>query len=109
MAYDHDDGEELFVGDICIYMGEEVNAYTRMAPRLVYRVVSKEPNTGTAQWCRFSYGLQVAFDIAGHDDPGNTYMNLGARLLKRLDLVGLGLLRMELDRFISAQVVKWSS
>ena len=104
--YAEDSSNEMEVGEVCVYVGHEVSAYTKMTPRVVYQVVSKDDDVGTVTWCRHRYGLRATFDIAGHEDASVVRHVIGTRFLRRLDLVGLGLLRMQLDDFIRRHAVK---
>lgn len=102
---EREDDIELSIGDACVYVGQEVSAYTNMHPRVIYQVASKDDEVGTCTWCRHRYGLEVLFDIAGHETEGTVRHVIGTRFLKRLDLVDLGLLRMRLDDFIRRHAV----
>ncbi len=104
-----DDANELQVGDVCVYVGQEPSAYTRLMPRVAYQVVSKDDEVGMMTWRKHRYGLRAMFDIAGHEDASVVRYTLSERFLRRVDLVELGLLRMQLDDFIRRHAVQLSS
>lgn len=107
--YVEDASNCMEVGNICVYVGQETSAYTGLVPRVVYRVISRDNEVGTATWCRYRYGLQPVFDIAGREGVGSLhYCVIGTRFLKKLGLIELCLLRMQLDDFIMQHAVDLS-